>query len=215
MKIKICGLKTIRDSFTACEAGADMLGFNFYEPSPRYVSIESCKKIVADVRRLYPQIICVGIFVNEDPLRIKSIMAEADLDLAQLSGNELPSSIDQLGSFAFKAVHPKSLQESKKFINSLPRRQTPPAFLIDTHQKGAYGGTGKTANWRIAADIAKEYPILLAGGLNPDNIAAAIKEVNPWGVDVASGVEINRGIKDRKKIEKFIQVAHAANTGNH
>ena len=154
----------------------------------------------------------MGIFVNEEPLRIKAIMGQAGLDLAQLSGDESPSEIDQLGELAFKSLRPKSLLDAKMTAASLPPRLAPPALLIDKHQKGAYGGTGKKGDWTISAEIAKEYPILLAGGLDPDNVAAAVQQVNPWGVDVASGVENEPGIKDREKINIFIQNAHASST---
>jgi len=210
MKIKICGLKTIEDSRTACEAGADMLGFNFYQPSPRYIGIDSCRKIIEEIKTSYPETICVGIFVNEDPLQVRTIMAETGLDLAQLSGNEPLTDVQELGSLAFKALRPVSLREMKVFIKDLPTREVPPAFLIDKHEIGVYGGTGKTGNWELAAEIAKEHPILLAGGLNPDNVTAAIQEVHPWGVDVATGVEIERGVKDQGKIISFIHNARAS-----
>jgi phosphoribosylanthranilate isomerase len=213
MKIKICGLKTIEDSLAACEAGADMVGFNFYKPSPRYIALDSCRAITSEIKKVYPEIICVGIFVNEDPLLVRALMDEAGLDLAQLSGDESLSEVEKLGALAFKSLRPESLQELKMVAKTLPPRQTPPAFLIDKHQKGAYGGTGKTDNRIIAAEIAKEYPVLLDGGLNPENIAAAIQEVKPWGVDVASGVEIERGIKDRTKIKKFVLIAQESSMG--
>jgi phosphoribosylanthranilate isomerase len=206
MKIKICGLKTIEDSRTACAAGADMLGFNFYESSPRNIGIASCRVIIEEIKGNFPEIICVGIFVNHDPHQIRTIMAETGLDLAQLSGNEPPIDLKLLGALAFKALRPVSLHEVKLAINAFPAREIPPAFLIDKHQKEAYGGTGKKGNWKLAAEIAKEHPVLLAGGLNPENVAAAIQEVRPWGVDVASGVEIERGKKDQEKIIEFIQI---------
>jgi phosphoribosylanthranilate isomerase len=212
MKIKICGLKTIEDSMTACEAGADMLGFNFYKPSPRYVGIVLCREIIEEIKGKFPEIIFVGIFVNEDPIRIRAIIDEAGLDLAQLSGDEPPIIVNQLGDLAFKAFRPKSLQEMREAIMALPNREVPPAFLIDKHQKGTFGGTGTIGNWKMAAELAKEYPIMLAGGLNPGNVAAAIEEVHPWGIDVASGVEISRGIKDQAKIKEFIKTARASNS---
>ncbi len=188
-----------------------MLGFNFYEPSPRYIGIVLCREIIEEIKGKFPEIICVGIFVNENPIRIRAIIDEAGLDLAQLSGNEPPIVVKQLGNLAFKAFRPISLQDMRTAITSIPEREVPPAFLIDKHQKGAFGGTGKTGNWNIAAELAKEYPIMLAGGLNPGNVAAAIEEVHPWGVDVASGVEISRGIKDQEKIKEFIKTARGSN----
>ncbi len=210
MKIKICGLKTIENSRTACEAGADMLGFNFYKPSPRYIAIDACREIIGEIKTTYPEISCVGVFVNHSLDQVKAIMAETGLDLAQLSGNETPADLEHLGASAFKALRPVTRQEARAAIKALPTRTLPPAFLLDKYQKSAYGGTGKTGNWKLAAEIAKEHPILLAGGLGPKNIAAAIQEVQPWGVDVASGVEIERGKKDPEKIKDFIQKARAA-----
>ena len=187
-----------------------MLGFNFYKPSPRYIPIDACREIIWEIKSAYPEISCVGVFVNHSPDRVKDIMAETGLDLAQLSGTEPPADLEQLGTSAFKALRPVTRQEAKKSIMSLPSRTVPPAFLLDKYQKGAFGGTGKTGNWKLAAEIAKEYPILLAGGLNPENIAAAIREVGPWGIDVASGVEIERGKKGPEKIKEFIQKARTA-----
>jgi len=211
MKVKICGLKTIQNSRAACEAGADLLGFNFYRPSSRYIEIEACREIVKEIKTNFPEIYCVGVFVNHLPSQIKRIMTETGLDLAQLSGDEICLDLELLGSSAFKALRPDSLPQAMADINSIPIRTAPPAFLLDHHQKGAYGGTGKTGNWKLAAEIAKKYPILLAGGLNPKNIISAIEEVQPWGVDVASGVEIEPGFKDPEKIKTFIQKARSVN----
>ncbi len=210
MKIKICGLKTIENSRAACEAGADMMGFNFYMPSPRYISIDTCREIIKEIKTTYPEIVCVGVFVNQPPDQVKAIMAETRLDLAQLSGDEPPADLEQLGGSAFKALRPVTQEDAKIAIKTLPSRTIPPAFLLDKCQKGTYGGTGKTGDWKLAAEIAKEHQILLAGGLNPENVASAIREVQPWGVDVASGVEIERGKKDQQKIKDFIQKARAA-----
>ena len=186
-----------------------MLGFNFYKSSPRYIDIDACREIIKGITTTYPEISCVGVFVNHSPDQVKAIMAETGLDLAQLSGIEPPADLEQLGASAFKTLRPVTWQEVQMAIKVLPTRTVPPAFLLDRYQKGAYGGTGKTGNWKLAAEIAKEHPILLAGGLNPENIAAAIREVQPWGVDVASGVEIERGKKDPEKIKDFIQKARA------
>ncbi len=210
MKIKICGLKTIENSLTACEAGADMLGFNFYKPSPRYIAIDACREIIIKIKATYPLIVCVGVFVNHSLDQVKAIIAETGLDLAQLSGDETPADLEHLGASGFKALRPVKRREARLAIKALPTRTVPPAFLLDKYQKGAYGGIGKTGNWKLAAEIAKEHPILLAGGLDPKNIAAAIQEVQPWGVDVASGVEVTRGVKDPEKIKDFIQKARSA-----
>lgn len=187
-----------------------MLGFNFYKPSPRTIGIDACREIIEEIKSIYPEIICVGVFVNYTVGQIKAIMAETGLDLAQLSGNESTADLEHLGISAFKTLHPVTWEEARTAIKALPTRALPPAFLLDSYQKGAYGGTGATGDWKLAAEIAGEYPILLAGGLNPENIAAAINAVQPWGVDVASGVEIERGRKDPERIREFIDNARAA-----
>ena len=210
MKVKICGLKTLENSWAACEAGADMLGFNFYEPSSRYIHADTCRKIISQIKTAFPKIICVGVFVNHTPNQIKTVITAAGLDLAQLSGNEPLDNLEQCGDSGFKALRPVTLQEAEAKIQSIPARTTPPAFLLDTHQKGAYGGTGKTGDWELAAEIAKKHHFLLAGGLNPENVSAAVRDVEPWGVDVASGVEKEGGRKDPEKIKIFIQNARAA-----
>jgi phosphoribosylanthranilate isomerase len=210
MKIKICGIKTIEISRAACSVGADMLGFNFYRPSPRFIGVNSCREIIKEIKAIYPEIKCVGVFVNHPPDQVNTIMIKTGLDLAQLSGNEPSTDLDQLGEIAFKALRPVSLQEVRMSIRALPARDHPPAFLLDKYEKGAYGGTGNTGDWELAAEIAKKYKIFLAGGLNPENVTAAIQEVQPWGVDVASGVELEDGEKDPVKIKSFIQRARAA-----
>ena len=210
MKVKICGLKTLADSLATCQAGADMLGFNFYEPSARYLAVDDCRQIVAAVKAAYPTVVCVGVFVNHPLAQINAIISITGLDLAQLSGDEPPETLAALGPKGFRALRSQTLAEAHQAAEKLSRRATPPAFLLDSHQKGAYGGTGKTGDWQVAAEIATQYPILLAGGLSPENVASAINAVQPWGVDVASGVESQRGVKDLGKIKIFIQQAKAA-----
>ncbi len=184
-----------------------MLGFNFYKPSPRYITIDTCREIIREIKTTYPEISCVGVFVNHSPDEVNYIISETGLDLAQLSGSETPAVLEQYGPSVFKALRPVTRQEAIMDIKTLPTRNNPPAFLLDKYQKGVYGGTGKTGDWKLAAEIAKDHSFLLAGGLNPENIAVAIQEVRPWGVDVASGVEIERGKKDPDKIKDFIQRA--------
>lgn len=210
MKIKICGLKTLEDSLAACRAGADLLGFNFYAPSPRYLTPEDCGEIVQMIKVEFSEVVCVGIFVNHALAEIHEIMDQGWLNLAQLSGDEPPETLTVLGERGFKALRPKSASEAKNLIEELPSRSSPPACLIDSYQPGAYGGSGETGDWQLAAQIAEDHPILLAGGLNPENVAGAIQQVRPWGVDVASGVEHSRGEKDPAKINAFIQAARLA-----
>jgi len=210
MIVKICGLKTLQDSLAACQAGADMLGFNFYQASPRFIQIEDCHHIVAEVKSAYPEVICVGVFVNHSVGQITKIMSLTGLDLAQLSGDDTGETHHQLGEIGFHALRSHSMGELDAALKKIRHRKNPPAFLLDSVQKGSYGGSGKTGNWHLAAEAARYYHILLAGGLDPDNVDAAIKTVRPWGVDVASGVESQRGVKDAKKIVDFIHAAKRA-----
>ena len=204
MKIKICGLKTLEDSLAACEAGADFLGFNFYKQSVRHITPEVCRAIVESVKETYSGILYVGIFVDSSFEETSAILDFCHLDLAQLSGNEPNNLVRKLGDKVFKAIRPTSLGDAQSMIEQLPKRDTPPAFLLDSHHANEYGGTGTVGNWQLAAQIARKHPIFMAGGLNLENISLSIEHVQPWGVDVASGVERVRGEKDPALIETFI-----------
>jgi phosphoribosylanthranilate isomerase len=203
MIVKICGIKTYDIALAAVDAGADMLGFNFYPPSPRYIAHEKCAQIISQITKQASEIITVGIFVNQDPGSIQEIMETCKIDLAQLAGDESLVDLVTLHGKAFKAVRPRSLSEAEAQLNRFGRRE-PPAILVDAHIKGAYGGTGETGDWALARHLAERAPILLAGGLNPENVAEAVREVKPWGVDVASGVESSPGDKDPAKVSAFI-----------
>jgi len=209
MIIKICGIKTIEIAQVAVEAGADILGFNFYPSSSRYITPETCAEIISALTPGLEALITVGIFVNESPQRIRMIMEICNLDLAQLCGDETPEDLAALDGKAFKAVRPSSLTEADDMLEMFGCSQSP-ALLVDAHIKGAYGGTGETGDWSLARHLANQAPILLAGGLNPENVAAAVQAVNPWGVDVASGVESSSGVKDPSKISAFISAVRLA-----
>jgi len=197
-KIKICGIKTVEDALAAMDSGADMLGFNFYPRSPRYISVGRCRDVMS-VMRKYGQITYVGVFVNAPVEEIRATMETAALTLAQLHGDETSEMIRALDGRAFKAF--RGVPER---LNGLAREDAP-ALLLDASVKGAYGGTGITADWKSAAELAKQVPLLLAGGLTPENVADAVRQVRPWGVDVASGVESAPGVKDPAKIKAFVQ----------
>jgi phosphoribosylanthranilate isomerase len=221
MIVKICGIKTLEIALASLEAGADILGFNFYPLSPRYLTPEKCAEIVASLKLQVSRLTThdsrlkiVGVFVNESARRVKEIMETCGLDLAQLSGDESPEDLAALGGKAFKAVRPRSLVEADDLLRQFGRALAP-ALLVDAHVKGAYGGTGAISDWALTRHLAEQAPILLAGGLNPENVAAAVEAVGPWGVDVASGVESAPGIKDPFKISAFIAAARAnSNHGN-
>jgi phosphoribosylanthranilate isomerase len=218
MIIKICGVKTLEVALAVVDAGADMLGFNFYPPSPRYIEPEVCAELLVNLKRHVagrklqaPSFFSVGVFVNEIPQRVREIMAVCNLDLAQLAGDESAEDLAALDGKAFKAVRPKSIAEADRLFQQCGRSQ-PPALLVDAHVKGAYGGTGETGDWALARHLATQASILLAGGLNPENVDVAVRAVNPWGVDVASGVESSPGIKDPAKISAFISAARSEST---
>ncbi len=204
-KIKICGIKTVNDALAAMEAGADLLGFNFYPPSPRFIDVGTCRDIMS-VMRKYGQITYVGVFVNASAASIRATLDTCGLNLAQLHGDETSEAVRCLYGRAFKAF-----RGAPEKVNGFAREEAP-ALLVDASAKGVYGGTGLTADWKSAAELAKHYPILLAGGLTPENVAAAVRRVQPWGVDVASGVESAPGVKDAQKMKAFVKQVRSAMT---
>lgn len=206
-KIKICGIKTLADALAAIEAGADYLGFNFYPKSVRFIEKAACAKIASVLKREHLQIKLVGVFVNASVEEIKDTLQTCSLDLAQLHGDEPPEMLSALDGKAFKAF--RGIPES---VDGFARSE-PPAFLLDASVKGVYGGSGVTADWTAAAELAKKYPLLLAGGLTPENVAEAIRRVKPWGVDVASGVESTPGQKDAEKMVQFVREVRKAESG--
>ena len=207
MRIKICGITNLNDAISAIDAGADLLGFNFYSKSPRYITPEICVQIQSSIINHRSSIASVGVFVNSSAEEILSILDMCELNLAQLSGDESPETLAALGERAYKALRPRAPQVAAATLASIPERASAPACLVDAFRPGQYGGTGQTADWSIASDLARRAPILLAGGLTPENVATAVRQVHPWGVDVASGVESDPGKKDAQKIRLFIQNA--------
>ena len=197
-KIKICGIKTVNDALAAMDAGVDLIGFNFYRKSPRYVEVGMCRNIMS-VMRQHGRVTCVGVFVNASVTEIRATMGTLGLNLAQLHGDEPVEMLHQLGGQGFKAF--RGIPES---VDGFVRNDAP-AFLVDASVKGVYGGSGVTADWKGAAELAKKYPLLLAGGLTPENVADAVQQVRPWGVDVASGVESSPGAKDAAKMKAFVK----------
>jgi len=206
--IKICGIKTLKDALAAIEAGTDYLGFNFYPKSVRFIEKSACAEITSVLKREHPQIKLVGVFVNSSVEEIKDILAICSLDLAQLHGDETPEIFAQLAPDAFRAF--RGIPES----NAGYERSDAPFMLIDAAVKGVYGGSGVTADWAAAAKLAKKYPLLLAGGLTPENVADAVRQVQPWGVDVASGVESAPGEKDAGKMSAFVKAVRKVKNKN-
>ncbi len=214
--IKICGITNLTDATIAAEAGADMLGFVFYPPSARYVPPETVREIVFQISGFRFQVEAnpkletqnselkfVGVFVNTPAEEIREIMDFCRLDFAQLHGDESPEMVASFGGRAFKAISPSSLADAEKLASLVIRHS--PFVLIDAFHPTERGGTGTTADWAMAAQLARQYPILLAGGLAPENVADAIAIVHPLGVDVSSGVEASKGKKDPAKVRAFIE----------
>ena len=202
-KVKICGITNSDDALAAVRAGADALGFVFYKGSSRYVTAEVVRRIIAS---LPPFVIPVGVFVNEDIKVVRDLMDSCGLALAQLHGDESAAYCEQLGRPVFKAVR---LRDVGSFLSlaEYKGRAGVRGFVIDTYSESAYGGTGQTTDWSLAAEAAKAAPILLAGGLTPENVREAIIKVRPYGVDISSGVEASPGKKDHAKVKAFIEAA--------
>lgn len=218
IRVKICGLTNLEDARVALEAGADLLGFIFYPKSPRYVTPETVAEIVREIgegrspaaRPSPPATLpkLVGVFVNETAERITEILSQTGLDYAQLHGNEMAAMVAQFQGRAYKALRPASAEEAFTAVAHFAPLgpSTGPSVMIDAYDPHLYGGTGKTADWRVAATLAQQHPgLLLAGSLTPENVASAIQIARPWGVDVSSGVEAAPGRKDHGKVQAFLQ----------
>lgn len=201
-EIKICGITNLDDARAACDAGADYLGFVLFNKSPRAIAPDALRRIR---KKLDKETKCAGIFVNESPLAVAKTAKDCGLDIVQLCGEE------QYESFR---LLPLPIWRVIRIQNNTP--QPPPLkwpaarYVLDASQADLYGGTGTAVDWTIAAEIAKKYKIMLAGGLTPMNVATAIRIVKPFGVDVSSGVELRRGKKDHEKLRFFIEVVRKA-----
>jgi phosphoribosylanthranilate isomerase len=227
-RVKICGLTNLEDAQTAVDAGADLLGFIFYEKSPRYIDPRTVASIVSALKpaprspllalrstpegeaRSGPRFpLFVGVFVNPSLEQVTLILNHCDLDLAQLHGEEAPELLAHLAKRAFKALRPRSAEEAEADGSRYARLGPSggPDLLVDAYHPDARGGTGQAGDWNLAAGLARRHRLLLAGGLTPDNVASAIRQVRPWGVDVASGVEAAPGRKDHDQVRAFIAAA--------
>jgi phosphoribosylanthranilate isomerase len=208
--IKICGLRTAEHALAAVAAGADMLGFIF-APARRQITLEHGASIARAVRSMPggQAVRLVGVFVNETPERIGQIVAACELDVVQLSGDESLATLEQLPRAVqvFKTVRLAGAPEEQAWLALDPTRSV--RLHVDAHVPGSYGGAGVTGDWERAAALAQKREIMLAGGLTPENVGAAIERVRPWAVDVSSGVERD-GIKDTAKIHAFVAAARAA-----
>ncbi|MCP4423915.1 MAG: phosphoribosylanthranilate isomerase [Chloroflexi bacterium] len=217
MKVKICGITNLEDALVAAEAGADYLGFIFYPPSPRAIEPEAARDIAAYIRQTMPNPpLMAGVFVNESAELIAQTLDETGLDLAQLSGEEVPALAGDPQSLiygrAYKAIRPATAAEAEVEAEwyavqssvSSPHSLVP-SLLVDTYHPTLRGGTGIEVDWGIVVHLFEHTPkVMLAGGLRPDNVAAAVRQLRPFAVDVASGVEAYPGKKDHDKVRAFI-----------
>lgn len=196
-RVKVCGITRWEDAQLAVELGASALGFNFYPPSPRYLAPEAANAII---RRLPPLVTAVGVFANEiDGAHIAAISREAGVAAVQLHGPKFPKADGTLAGF--QMIRAVAVRDGMK-VEDLTLSGAS-AYLLDAFDPDLPGGTGKTFDWILARDAKKYAPIILAGGLTPENISQAICEVRPYAVDVASGVESSPGKKDPKKLRAF------------
>jgi phosphoribosylanthranilate isomerase len=206
-RIKICGLREPEHARLAAEAGADAIGLVFYGPSPRFVEVARARAIAA---ALPAYVSAVGLFVNAPEEEIRDILSAVRLDLLQFQGDEPPEFCERFGIPYVRAVR---MEEGTNLVEWARKFSRAKALLLDAHVPGTPGGTGRTFDW---AAIPRDLPIaiILSGGLKPDNVGRAVREVRPWAVDVSSGVERARGVKDPRLIVDFIRSVRSEDAGS-
>ena len=200
MRIKICGITRVEDALVAAEAGADAIGLVFYPPSPRAVSVDQARRIIA---ALPPFVTTVGLFVNAGRDELNRILDAVPLDLLQFHGDESPAECEGYGRRYLKALR---VQPGDDVLAGMARYPGAAGILLDTFVAGVPGGTGETFDWtRVPAHSGR--PLVLAGGLTAENVRVAIAQARPYAVDVSGGVECSKGIKDAQKVRAFIAAA--------
>jgi len=202
-RVKICGIKRIEDALAAAECGADAIGFVFEPKSPRYVKPDQAQLIV---QSLPPFVTTVGLFVNAAPDTVETILQHVSIDLLQFHGNETPEQCRRYHRPYIKAIH---MHDHVDLQDGAHRFVDAKGLLLDTASQHVAGGSGQSFDWgRIPPALGK--PVILAGGLTPENVAGAVRQVHPYAVDVSSGVEVGKGIKDPAKIAAFINAVRNA-----
>jgi phosphoribosylanthranilate isomerase len=204
-QVKICGITNAEDALLAAKCGADALGFIFYPQSPRYIAPEEARQIID---KLPASVVSVGVFVNETVAEVKLVSALCSLDFMQFHGDE---SVDYCHNFPspmiIKAVELREEKDLQKAIG-----YNAAAILVDSREAGLYGGTGRKANWDLALRVQREKPLILSGGLNEENIHDAMKMVTPDALDINSGVEIEPGKKDHRKLARIFDMVRQVQT---
>ena len=215
-KVKICGVQRVRDALTAVEAGADFIGLNFVPNRRRRVSVEQARRMVDAVKAASdnpPRL--VGLFADQTLEEVRETVRGSSVDMVQLCGAESMKFCEQAPAPVFKVIHVPGGFQGAEELEKLGRRLTAlreQGFLatLDRKVAGLQGGTGQTFDWMVAAQLSEVgFEFLLAGGLTPENVSRAVREANPWGVDVSSGVE-SGGVKDAEKIRRFVAEAKSA-----
>jgi phosphoribosylanthranilate isomerase len=204
--IKICGITNVDDARAAIDAGADALGFNFYRPSPRYISPESAREII---KQLPDSVLTVGVFVNEDTDSLKNIAAQAGIAAVQLHGDESPGYCRELAA-TYEVI--KVLAVAGDFNPQVAQAYEVQAIMLDTRDKTLRGGTGRAFDWSVASQVNQLVPkLFLAGGLSPENIEEAIEIVRPFAVDACSSLEDSPGRKNHDRMRGFVEKTRGVN----
>jgi phosphoribosylanthranilate isomerase len=227
--VKVCGITNVADAKAAVEAGADLLGFIFYPPSPRFVTPDDAQRIADAIRgssgtqeptgqrdvagsaARHPRpsgVALVGVFVDEQMEVVRGVMAACGLHYIQLHGGEPPSMVLTLMDSGCRVIKAFRVRDGTS-LDAMARYR-PSAFLLDAYVAGLPGGTGQTFDWRLTVQAKEHGPLILSGGLTPENVAQAVRQVRPYAVDVASGVERAPGRKDHEKVYRFVAAAKAA-----
>jgi len=208
VKLKVCGITELEDARYLAGAGADYLGFVQHEDSPRYAPPSLARDIIEWVHGPSP----VGVFVNDGAAEINAAVEEAGFKLAQLHGQEPPHVVEQVDCPVIKAVHVRHDASSDQLRTLFERyEEEADYFLLDTHDSSVWGGTGESFNWRLARELAAEYPIFLAGGIDAENVGRAVETMRPFAIDLSSSLETAPGEKSFGKIDAFLDAFKTVN----